>query len=108
MRCHTIQVLDAVLTIAGVADRELLLIEGISLQGLGNWQAVSEHVGTRTKEEVEEHYNNVYINSPFWPLPVRVYMFTHDHTTLSQPNYSAWIFNSTSTHPNSTNANDGA
>ena len=46
-------------------------MEGIALQGLGNWQAVSEHVGTRTKEEVEDHYNNVYINSPYWPLPVR-------------------------------------
>ncbi|KAA1471851.1 SWIRM-domain-containing protein [Dentipellis sp. KUC8613] len=51
------------------ADEELLLIEGISLQGLGNWQAVAEHVGTRTKEEVEEHYNHVYIDSPTWPLP---------------------------------------
>jgi len=51
--------------------RELLLIEGISLQGLGNWQAIAEHVGTRTKEEVEEHYNSVFIESPNWPLPVR-------------------------------------
>lgn len=51
--------------------RELLLLEGITLQGLGNWQAVSEHVGTRTKEEVEKHYYSVYIDSPAWPLPVR-------------------------------------
>ncbi|KAI0368299.1 hypothetical protein BV20DRAFT_969344 [Pilatotrama ljubarskyi] len=51
------------------ADEELLLLEGISLQGLGNWQAISEHVGTRTKEEVEKHYNDVYIESPNWPLP---------------------------------------
>ncbi|EJD02636.1 uncharacterized protein FOMMEDRAFT_28357 [Fomitiporia mediterranea MF3/22] len=51
------------------ADEELLLIEGIALQGLGNWQEISKHVGTRTKEEVEEHYRNVYINSPNWPLP---------------------------------------
>jgi transcriptional adapter 2-alpha len=50
--------------------RELLLIEGIAQQGLGNWQAVAEHVGTRTKEEVEEHYNSVYIDSPNWPRPV--------------------------------------
>ena len=53
------------------AFRELLLIEGISLQGLGNWQAIAEHVGTRTKEEVEKHYTTVYIDSPHWPLPVR-------------------------------------
>lgn len=52
--------------------RELLLIEGISKAGLGNWQMIAEHVGTRTKEEVEEHYNTVYVDSPDWPLPVSV------------------------------------
>ncbi|KAG6334590.1 hypothetical protein ID866_4500 [Astraeus odoratus] len=51
------------------ADEELLLVEGISKAGLGNWQMIAEHVGTRTKEEVEEHYNSVYIDSPNWPLP---------------------------------------
>ncbi|KIM78832.1 hypothetical protein PILCRDRAFT_823942 [Piloderma croceum F 1598] len=51
------------------ADEELLLLEGISLQGHGNWQAISEHVGTRTKEEVEQHYNAIYVDSPDWPLP---------------------------------------
>ncbi|KAH9948626.1 hypothetical protein B0H21DRAFT_689706 [Amylocystis lapponica] len=51
------------------ADEELLLLEGVSLQGLGNWQAIAEHVGTRSKEEVEQHYNSVYIDSPDWPLP---------------------------------------
>ncbi|EIW62794.1 chromatin-binding transcription regulator ADA2 [Trametes versicolor FP-101664 SS1] len=51
------------------ADEELLLLEGITMQGLGNWQAISEHVGTRTKEEVEKHYRTVYIDSPNWPLP---------------------------------------
>ncbi|KAI0919958.1 hypothetical protein AcV5_001894 [Taiwanofungus camphoratus] len=51
------------------ADEELLLLEGISLQGLGNWQAIAEHVGTRTKEEVDAHYNSVYIYSPEWPMP---------------------------------------
>ncbi|KAI0688183.1 hypothetical protein BC835DRAFT_1373796 [Cytidiella melzeri] len=51
------------------ADEELLLLEGISLQGLGNWQAIAEHVGTHTKEEVEKHYHSVYIDSPDWPMP---------------------------------------
>ncbi|KAG8214197.1 hypothetical protein J3R82DRAFT_10989 [Butyriboletus roseoflavus] len=51
------------------ADEELLLIEGTSKAGLGNWQMIAEHVGTRTKEEVEEHYNSVYVDSPDWPLP---------------------------------------
>lgn len=31
---------------------------------------IAEHVGTRTMEEVEEHYNSVYVDSPDWPLPV--------------------------------------
>ncbi|KAF8530496.1 hypothetical protein BU17DRAFT_36297 [Hysterangium stoloniferum] len=51
------------------ADEELLLIEGLSSQGLGNWSAVAEHVGTRTKDEVERHYIDVYINSTEYPLP---------------------------------------
>ncbi|PFH49769.1 hypothetical protein AMATHDRAFT_76028 [Amanita thiersii Skay4041] len=51
------------------ADEELLLLTGIASQGLGNWKKISEHIGTRTKEEVEDHYISVYINSPKWPLP---------------------------------------
>jgi len=47
------------------------LNEGLTLQGLGNWAAVAEHIGTRTKEEVEKHYNRVYIDSLDFPLPVR-------------------------------------
>ena len=43
------------------------------MQGLGNWGAIAEHIGTRTKQEVEEHYNAVYSNSPHWPLPVSVH-----------------------------------
>lgn len=53
-------------------SRELLLVEGLSIQGMGNWEAVAEHIGTRTKEEVEKHYNEVYVNSKSWPLPVRL------------------------------------
>ena len=36
---------------------------------------IAEHVGTRTKEDVEEHYNSVYVDSPDWPLPVRLNEF---------------------------------
>jgi hypothetical protein len=57
-------------------SRELLLVEGVAQQGLGNWQAVAEHVGTRTREEVEEHYNTVYIDSPNWPRPVRFFFLS--------------------------------
>ncbi|KAF8212502.1 hypothetical protein K438DRAFT_1566889 [Mycena galopus ATCC 62051] len=51
------------------ADEELLLIKGIASHGLGNWKKIAEHVGTQTKEEVEKHYNSVYVDSPDWPLP---------------------------------------
>ncbi|KAJ7599264.1 hypothetical protein C8J56DRAFT_916247 [Mycena floridula] len=51
------------------ADEELLLLKGIASQGLGNWKKVADHVGTRTKEEVEQHYNSVYVDSITWPLP---------------------------------------
>lgn len=51
------------------ADEELLLLKGITSHGLGNWKKIAEHVGTQTKEEVEKHYNSVYVDSPDWPLP---------------------------------------
>ncbi|KAG6844382.1 hypothetical protein H0H87_007286 [Tephrocybe sp. NHM501043] len=51
------------------ADEELLLLTGLASQGIGNWKKIAEHVGTRTKEEVEKHYNEVYVESADWPLP---------------------------------------
>jgi transcriptional adapter 2-alpha len=29
--------------------------------GLGNWQEAATHIGTRTKEDCETHYNAVYL-----------------------------------------------
>ena len=55
--------------------RELLLLTGISMNGIGNWKKIAEHVGTRTKEEVEAHYREVYTESEKWPMPVR-YLFS--------------------------------
>lgn len=51
------------------ADDEILLLEGIEMYGLGNWAEVAEHVGTKNKESCIEHYRNVYLNSPFFPVP---------------------------------------
>ncbi|KAJ8770441.1 hypothetical protein K2173_017932 [Erythroxylum novogranatense] len=51
------------------ADDEILLLEGIEMYGLGNWAEVAEHVGTKSKELCIEHYTNVYLNSPNFPLP---------------------------------------
>lgn len=43
------------------ADEELLLISGLILNGLGNWAEAAGHVGTRTKEECERHYLEVFL-----------------------------------------------
>jgi len=56
------------------ADEELLLIEGSEMYGLGNWSDIAEHVGGRTKEECQKHYEETYLNltqdeSIEWPLP---------------------------------------
>ncbi|KAG8956216.1 Transcriptional adapter ada2 [Tulasnella sp. 424] len=36
---------------------------------MGSWADAAEHVGTRTREEAERHYNEVYVDSPDWPMP---------------------------------------
>mmetsp|Transcript_1887 Transcript_1887/g.3299 ORF Transcript_1887/g.3299 Transcript_1887/m.3299 type:complete len:602 (+) Transcript_1887:46-1851(+) len=51
------------------ADEELLLLEGIEMYGLGNWNDVAEHVGTKNKYDCEKHYNVTYIDVPSGPLP---------------------------------------
>ncbi|XP_035836504.1 transcriptional adapter ADA2 isoform X4 [Helianthus annuus] len=51
------------------ADEEILLLEGIEMYGLANWNEVAEHVGTKSKSQCIEHYNTIYMNSPCFPLP---------------------------------------
>ncbi|KAL7750736.1 Transcriptional adapter ada2 [Sorochytrium milnesiophthora] len=52
------------------AEEELLLIEAIEKFGMGNWADIAEHVGGgRTKEDVEAHYYEVYVQSSRWPVP---------------------------------------
>ncbi|PWN52813.1 hypothetical protein IE53DRAFT_311390 [Violaceomyces palustris] len=43
------------------ADEELLLIDGCQIYGLGNWADIADHIGNRSKEEVEAHYLSVYV-----------------------------------------------
>ncbi|SPO26155.1 related to ADA2 - general transcriptional adaptor or co-activator [Ustilago trichophora] len=43
------------------ADEELLLIDGCQTYGLGNWADIADHIGNRTKEEVQDHYLKVYV-----------------------------------------------
>lgn len=48
-----------------------MLLEGCEIYGLGSWADVADHVGGfRSKEEVRDHYQKVYIESPNFPLPV--------------------------------------
>ncbi|KAK2464163.1 hypothetical protein APHAL10511_003620 [Amanita phalloides] len=72
-RTHTYRVIEInsypIFTPDWGADEELLLLTGIASHGLGNWKKIAELIGTRTKEEVEEHYNSVYVESPDWPFP---------------------------------------
>lgn len=51
------------------ADEELLLIEGCQTLGLGNWQDVADFIEGRSKDEVGEHYEKYYLNSPYYPIP---------------------------------------
>lgn len=54
------------------ADEELLLLEGAEIYGLGSWADIADHIGGfRTKEEVQKHYEEIYLTSPNFPLPQR-------------------------------------
>ena len=68
------------------ADEELLLLEvhlghfgriliivsfqAIETYGLGNWSDVSQHVGSKNKQQCEQHYFDIYLSSATAPLPV--------------------------------------
>ncbi|KAI0888552.1 transcriptional adaptor-like protein [Annulohypoxylon maeteangense] len=54
------------------ADEELLLLEGCEIYGLGSWADIADHIGGyRHKDEVRDHYLNVYVDSKSFPLPER-------------------------------------
>ncbi|KAK4220836.1 hypothetical protein QBC38DRAFT_493325 [Podospora fimiseda] len=54
------------------ADEELLLLEGAEIYGLGSWADIADHIGGyRSKDEVRDHYLDVYVNSSKFPLPER-------------------------------------
>jgi len=51
------------------AEEELLLLEAIGKYGLGNWEDIADHVGTKTLAECREHYFGTYIDVASYPLP---------------------------------------
>jgi transcriptional adapter 2-alpha len=53
------------------ADEEAQMLEGMEQEGWGNWEDVSVHVNTKTKNEVREHYMKFYHCPPTW-LPENV------------------------------------
>lgn len=59
---HVVEVLDfSIFSPDWAADEELALLEGCEKFGLGNWEQISEHIGTKTKEECDKHYREVYL-----------------------------------------------
>jgi len=45
------------------ADEELLLLEALEMYGMGNWSDVAEHVGSKNKQQCEQHYADVYCST---------------------------------------------
>ncbi|CAG8458162.1 8626_t:CDS:2 [Funneliformis mosseae] len=66
------------------ADEEELLIEGAEMHGLGNWQDIAEFIGSKTKEECEQHYMDIYENSETWPIPDMDVKFKLDDETMRE------------------------
>lgn len=66
------------------ADEELLLIEGMKTYGVGNWQDLADHIGGRSKEEVEQHYKRIYLESETYPVPNLKRRFTIDPSEFAK------------------------
>jgi transcriptional adapter 2-alpha len=45
------------------------LLEAVAKYGLGNWEDVADHVGSKSLLECRQHYFDVYIDTPTCPLP---------------------------------------
>lgn len=43
------------------ADEEMLLLDAIEQHGLGNWEDIADHVGTKSDEEAKAHFEEVYL-----------------------------------------------
>jgi transcriptional adapter 2-alpha len=50
-------------------------MEGLEMFGMGNWEQISEHIGTKSKLEIAQHYERVYVQSDQWPVPVKFSIF---------------------------------
>ncbi|KAI3712162.1 hypothetical protein L1987_70711 [Smallanthus sonchifolius] len=50
-------------------EMKIVFLQGLEMYGPGNWNAVAELDGTKSKSHRIEHYNTIYMNSPCFPLP---------------------------------------
>lgn len=82
LKVHTLETTDHIMIIewstqililfwqkVGDADEELQLVKGAQTLGLGNWQDIADHIGSRDKAEVKDHYIKYYIESQYYPIP---------------------------------------
>jgi len=46
-------------------EEELLLFEGLERYGFGNWNDIADHIGnpSKTKEDVENHYEECHLDA---------------------------------------------
>jgi len=72
---HAYRVIDAAIRTpfeySWNAEEEELLLQAQDAYGIGNWEAIADHVGTKVKEECEKHYVEYYLNTETYPLPVK-------------------------------------
>lgn len=66
-RTHNYQVIDdgsfSLLTDEWGAIEEVLLLDAVEQEGLGNWEDVGRHVTTKSTKEIKDYYNDMYVNS---------------------------------------------
>lgn len=73
VRCHDFIIIDPnpkpIFRSDWNSNEELLLLNGIRLLGVGNWNSISNFMKTKTSQQIEAHYFQTYIYSPSSPFP---------------------------------------
>lgn len=68
----------------------IYIYQGLEMYGFGNWEEVAEHAGTKSRDQCLDHYNSAYMNSPCFPLPVRL-IFTRFHLGYFALHSDKWV-----------------